>query len=87
MIRSQPDPRLDHRGSSIVCIEARCGEESCVAPVRILAVMPNDADPNVDGEKLLQQMTVDEMHCIVGHTVIRARGTPRFYFDDDWSQY
>ena len=83
----QPDPRIDHRGSSIVCIEARCGEESCVAPVRILAVMGTDANPNVEGEKLLSQMTVDEMRCILDHVQGRTRGTPLFHFDEDWQQF
>jgi hypothetical protein len=49
--------------------------------------MGNGADPNVEGEKLLLQMTVDEMQCIDHHTVTRARGTPRFYFDEDWNPY
>lgn len=83
----QQDPRIDHRGSSIVCIEARCGELICVALVRILAVMGTDADLNVEGEKLLLEMTVDEMRCIFEHRVVKTRGTPHFYFDEDWNPY
>jgi hypothetical protein len=83
-----PDPRLEHRGRSVFCIEARCGTPDCVAPVRILAVMGNDADPNVEGEKLLLEMHVHEICCIVGDPLTRSRGTPpRFYFDNDWNPY
>ena len=39
------DPRLTHRGRSVVRIEAPCGKQGCVALVTILAVMENDSDP------------------------------------------
>jgi hypothetical protein len=49
--------------------------------------MGNDANPNVEGEKLLLQIAVDEMRCILGHRVVKTQGTPHFYFDEDWNPY
>jgi len=67
------DPRLTHRGRSVVCVEAPCGMQGCGSPIRILAIMGNDADPNIEGVRLLAQMTVHEIHCLVGHSLTGKR--------------